>query len=291
MKATKHFASFLYFAVLFGLIVSILYFVLALSAKFFGNDGQYIIKSGNSTFIIGNKNSEGYTVPVALTLQIPDSINIKKKHFGTFTEDSYPKITNTFLEENKKVKAVNIYNVHLIKNYTSIGADENGNYLNSKPSKFQFIKYVYNTGDSQYLKIKTTNNVINFVLALREQLIFIFFILKMFFLALILRELAKEIYFSKKLSTYIYRLGYVILLSQIIPIIYCFIDLKLFGRITVEPQILASLQNTYFENMSVSFNPTMDTSLYIILLGSILVLLTKLIERGRTLEIENELTI
>ena len=59
----------------------------------------------------------------------------------------------------------------------------------------------------------------------------------------------------------------------------------------ISPQILASLQSTYFENISVLFNPTIDVNLYIILLGSILVLLTKLIERGRTLEEESELTI
>jgi hypothetical protein len=113
----------------------------------------------------------------------------------------------------------------------------------------------------------------------------------MIFLALILRELAKEIYFSKSLSTYIKKLGYIFLLSQLIPLIYCFFDLNLFGNIIVEPQILASLQKTYFENIKVIFNPTIDVQFYAILLGSILVLLTKLIERGRSLEEENELTI
>lgn len=290
MKATKHFASFLYFAVLFGLIVSVLYFVLALSAIFFGNNGQYIIKSGNSTFIIGNKSSEGYTVPVTLTLQIPDSININKDHFGITTTNTYPHINNDFLKENQQVKALNIYKAINMNDHENITKDENGNYLNPKPSKFQFIKYVQG-GNSQCLKIKTTDNFTNLILALREQLQFIFFILKLFFLSLLLKELAKEIYFSQKLSTCISRLGYVFLFSQLIPIIYTFVDTKLFGVIIVEPQILASLQNTYFQNIKVSFNPVINVELYVILLGSILVLLAKLAQRGRTLEIENELTI
>ncbi|MGO4772670.1 hypothetical protein ACEN2I_13480 [Flavobacterium sp. W22_SRS_FK3] len=113
----------------------------------------------------------------------------------------------------------------------------------------------------------------------------------MYFLALILKELAKEIYFSKILSKYIAKLGYLLLFSQLIPLIYTFIDVKLFGNVTIVPQILRSLRDTYFENIHVSFNPVIDVEMYIIFLGSVLVLLTKLIERGRVLEEENELTI
>lgn len=291
MKLTKHFASFLYFTISFVLIVYVAYYIIAISAIFFGTDGQYINKIGTSTSIIGNKNSEGSLVPVALNLSIPDSIKINKSYFGIIEDNTYPAIKNQFLQENKKVKAINVYSVGLMqeKNSSTI-VDENGNYINQKPSLFKFIKYVHD-GDSQFLKIKTTNTWTNFVLMLRGHLNAFFHILEMIFLTLILKELAKEIYFSKIISKYIYRLGYLLLFSQIIPLIYTFIDLKLFGIVMISPQILASLQNTYFENISVSFNPTIDVNVYIILLGSVLVLLTKLIERGRILEEESELTI
>ncbi len=291
MNSTKHFASFLYFTISFILIVSVFYYIVGISAIFFGTDGQYINKIGNTTSIIGNKNSEGSLVPVALTLQIPDSINIDKSYFGMSSHNTYPAVQNQFLKENKKVKAINVYSVGLMQeNESAIITDENGNYTNPKPSLFKFIKYVHQ-GDSQYLKIKTTDTWTNFVLLLRGHLNSLFYILEMFFLALILKELAKEIYFSKIISKYISRLGYLLLFSQLIPLLYAFFDLKLFGIVMISPQILASLQSTYFENISVSFNPTIDVNLYIILLGSILVLLTKLIERGRTLEEESELTI
>lgn len=290
MKATKHFASFLYLAVLLGLIITLLYFVLALSAKFFGTDGQYNIKVGHGTLIIGNKNSEGYQVPVRLTLQIPDSISLNKKQFRIGTTNSYPPIHNEFLKENEKAKALNIYSVINTREYKSVIKDDKGNYLNPTPSKFKFIKYI-GSGNSQHLKIKTTDNFTNLLLGLREQLLFIFYILEILFLCLILRELAKEIYFSQKLSIYTSRLGYVLLISQLIPLLYTFLDLKLFSLVIVEPQILSSLQNAYFQNINVSFNPVIDVEFYIVLLGSILVLLTKLTQRGRDLEIENELTI
>ncbi|MGO4772669.1 hypothetical protein ACEN2I_13475 [Flavobacterium sp. W22_SRS_FK3] len=80
MKSTKYFASLLYFAISFILIVTAAYFIIGISARFFGNDGQYIYKTGNTTFTIGSKNSEGSLVPVTLTVQIPDSINVNKSY-------------------------------------------------------------------------------------------------------------------------------------------------------------------------------------------------------------------
>ncbi|MFB9077849.1 hypothetical protein ACFFLS_04185 [Flavobacterium procerum] len=290
MNPVKHFASFLYFAVLFGIISYSFFFLTVVLGKFFGNDGQFIIKNGNSTITMGNKTSEGYYVPVALTLQIPDSIRKTQGGFGVYATDSYPQTTRTYLEDNKIAKAINIYNVSSKGNYASLGADGNGNYTYKQANRFKFIKYAPQ-GDSVYLKILTNEPSTNTILAIREQLNSIVLILKMIFLALILRELAKEIYFSKSLSTYIKRLGYVFLFSQLIPIIYCFLDINLFEHIGVETQVLASLQRTSFENIKVSFNPTIDVQFYAVLLGSILVLLTKLIERGRSLEEENELTI
>lgn len=288
MKTTKFFASFLYFAVSTILFFTVTYFIIGISARFFGNDGQYIGKIGGGTFFIGNKNSEGSLVPVTLTLKIPDSIKMNQKYATPIAEDTYPPVTNQFLKENKKVKAINLYDI------TSTGESfftiENGNYKNRKPSTFQFIKYEH-YGDSQYLKIKTTSTLTNIALILRGYLNSLFHFLEMFFLVLILKELSKEIYFSKILSKYISKLGYLLLFSQLIPLIYAFIDIKLFGIVMIKPQILASLQNTYFENIAVSFNPTIDVQIYILFLGSVLVLLTKLIERGRKLEEENELTI
>jgi len=291
MNPTKHFASLLYFGVLLCFIVSIAFFIVSLSAKYFGSDGQYIyhIERG-STFTIGNKNSEGSFVPVDLHIQIPDSIPLNKKYFGAYVDDSYPTISGNYLEENKKIKALNIYDVHSMQTSSPTVTDENGYYINKKPGKFKFIKYV-NQGNSQYLKIKTTDTFTNIVLAAREHLNFLFYLLEMYFLALILKEIAKEIYFSQTLSGYISKLGYILLLSQLIPIIYCFVDLRLFGQVKVTPQILATLKNTYFENIEISFNPTMDLQIYIVLLGSILVLVAKLAKRGRSLEEENELTI
>lgn len=290
MKTTKYIASFLYFVVFFCFIVTTAYFIIAHSAIFFGKDGQYIYKfDDNSWTTIGHKNSEGSLVPVKLTLRIPDSINISKNYFGTMAEDSYPHINNLFLKENKKTQAINIYDVtSMDMDDHSFGTDENGNYKNR--NTFQFIKYV-NGGDSQYLSIKTYDSFTNTILRLRSTILFLFDILQMYFLALILKEVAKEIYFSKVLSKYISKLGYLMLFSQLIPIIYAFIDIKLFGNIRVKPQILESLQNGYFENIEVYFNPTIDTNIYIVLLGAVLVLFTKLVERGRELEEENELTI
>lgn len=291
MKSTKYFASFLYFTISFILIVYIAYYLISISAIFFGTDGQYINKTGNTTTVIGNKNSEGSLVPVALTLSIPDSIKTNKSYFSIAGSDTYPAIKTQFLKENKKVKAINLYSVSFMQEEnSSITIDENRNYIDRKPSLFKFIKYVH-YGDSQFLKIKTTNTWTNFILALRGHLNVFFHILEMFFLALILKELAKEIYFSKIISKYISKLGYLLLFSQLIPLLYAFFDVKLFGFVMISPQILSSLQDTYFENISVSFNPTIDVNMYIILLGSIMVLLTKLIERGRILEEENELTI
>jgi hypothetical protein len=289
MKSTKFFASFLYFTVSFILTIVITYSIIAISARFFGNDGQYRIKTNGGTFFIGNKNSEGSLVPVELTLQIPDSIKINQSSFGLSSTDTYPSVSNQFLKENKNVKAINIYNVNLGKNNT-IRTDENGNYINRKPGLFQFIKYEPR-GNSQYLKIKTTSTLTNIALILRGYLNYIFYFSEMYFLALILKELAKEIYFSEILSRYISKLGYLLLISQLIPVIYVFIDVKLFGNVMIRPQILASLQNTYFEHITVLFNPTIDINIYIIFLGSVLILLTKLIERGTKLEEENELTI
>lgn len=290
MKTTKYIASFLYFAVLLCFIVSTTYFIIGLSAKFFGNDGQYIHKFDDKSWTtIGQKNSEGSLVPVQLTLRIPDSINNRKSYFGTMTEDSYPQINNLFLKENKKTQAINVYEVSKMDSGDhSFGTDENGNYENK--STFQFIKYV-NYGDSQYLSMKSQDSFTNIILELRSPINFIFYLLQMYFLALILKEVAKEIYFSKVLSKYISKLGYLLLLSQLVPIIYAFIDIKLFGSIRIQPQILESLKKGYFENIEIYFNPTIDTNIYIILLGAVLVLFTKLLERGRALEEENELTI
>lgn len=290
MKTTKFLASFLYFTISFILIVSSIYFIVGISARFFGNDGQYIAKINSGTICIGNKNSEGSSVPVALNLQIPDSIKMDKSYSSLVSGDTYPAINNVFLKENKKIKAINLYNASPKEDISYTTADENGNYLNRKPGFFQFIKYEH-YGDSQYLKIKTTSTLTNIVLMLRGYLNILFYILEMYFLALILKELAKEIYFSKTLSKYISKLGYLLLFSQLIPLIYVFVDLNLFGNITIRPQILASLQKTYFENIHVSFNPTINVQIYIIFLGSVLVLITKLVERGRKLEEENELTI
>ena len=223
-------------------------------------------------------------------MRIPDSINISKDYFGTMIEDSYPNINNLFLKENKKAQAINVYDICSadMDDYHSFGTDENGNYKSR--STFQFIKYV-NIGDYQFLSIKTYDSFTNIILKLRSTFLFLFYILQMYFLVLILKEVAKEIYFSKVLSKYIAKLGYLMLLSQLVPVIYAFIDIKLFGNIRVQPQILESLKNGYFENIEVYFNPTIDTNIYIILLGTVLVLFTKLVERGRTLEEENELTI
>lgn len=290
MKSTKFFASFLYFVISIILIVTTIYFFVGISARFFGNNGQYIYRIGkNSTYTIGSKNSEGSLVPVSLNVQIPDSININKSYFGIGPGETYPPVKNQFLKESEEIKAMNLYNVSSIQD-GSIMIDEKGNYIDQKPSFFQFIKYI-NKGDSQYLRIKTTSTLTNIALLTREYLNALFYILELFFLALILKELSKQIYFSQILSKYISKLGYLLLFSQLIPLLYTFIDLKLFGNVTITPQILASLQNSYFENISVSFNPTIDVQIYIIFLGSALVLLTKLIERGRILEEENELTI
>lgn len=291
MNPVKHFASLLYFAVVFGIIVYSLFFLTAVSGKFFGKDGQYVVKSGNSTYTMGSKTSEGYYVPATLTLQIPDSVRKSQGGFGVYAGDSYPQINSTYLKDNKIAKAINVYNVGSESNYRiSVGADGSGNYLHKQAKRFKFIRYAPQ-GDSAYLKILTNEFSTNAMLAIREHLKSIVLILKMIFLALILRELAKEIYFSKPLSTYIKGLGYVFLFSQLIPIIYSFLDANLFGYILIEPQVLASLQNTYFQNIRVAFNPTIDVEFYALFLGSILVLLTRLIERGRSLEEENELTI
>jgi hypothetical protein len=292
MNPTKHFASLLYFAVLLCFIVAAAFFIVNISAKFFGTDGQYNFYGENgSSFTIGSKNSEGSLVPVDLHLTIPDSIPLNKKHFGVLAMDTYPSVSNMYLEENKKIKALNVYDIHSMKTSSySVAADEKGNYINKKPSKFKFIKYE-NQGNSQYLRIKTNDSFTNAVLIAREHLSFLFYILEMYFLALILKEIAKEIYFSQTLASYISKLGYILLFSQLIPIIYCFIDLRLFGGVEVTPQVLASLKNTYFENIQVYFNPTMDIKIYMVLVGSILVLITKLVKRGRSLEEENELTI
>ncbi|KAF2514530.1 DUF2975 domain-containing protein [Flavobacterium foetidum] len=290
MNPIKHFASLLYFAVLFAIIAYSFSLVTTVLGKFFGNDGQFIIKNGNSTIVMGNKTSEGYYVPVALTLQIPDTIRKNQGGIGVHAADSYPQITRTYLEDNKVAKAINLYNVSSESNRMSVGSDGNGNYLHKQSNRFKFIKYAPK-GDSAYLKMLTNEPSTNAMLAIREHLNSLILILKMIFLALILRELAKEIYFSKSLSTYIKRLGYVFLFSQLVPIIYSFLDTNLFGYIMIEPQVLASLQDVYFQNLSVTFNPTLDIEFYAVLLGSILVLLTKLIERGRSLEEENELTI
>lgn len=291
MKTTKYIASFLYFAVLFLFIVGSTYFIISLSANFFGDDGQYIYKfDDNSWTTIGSKNSEGSLVPVQLTLRIPDSIKISKNdYFGTLAEDSYPPINSQFLKENKKAQAINIYDVTSMDVLDhSFGADKNGNYKNK--STFKFIKYV-NFGDSQYLSIRTNDSFTNIILGLRSPILFLFHLLQMYFIALILKEVAKEIYFSKVLSKYISTLGHLLISSQLIPLFYSFIDIRLFGNIRVRPQILESLKNGYFENIEVYFNPTIDGNIYVVLLGAVLVLFTKLVERGRALEEENELTI
>lgn len=295
MKTTKYITSFMYFIVLFSLIFLTAYFLIGLSAKFFGQDGQYIYHhEKNSYSTIGNKNSEGSLVPIALTLQIPDSITMDKKYYGPVVEYSYPLINNQFLHENKKTKAINIYDITAHKDEdTSLietEIEEDGSYKIAKPSTFQFIKYV-NYGNSQYLSVKTNDTLTDIILALRGQLQFLFYILQMYFIALILKEVAKDIYFSKVLSKYISKLGYLLIFSQLIPIIYFFIDIRLFGNISIRPQILESLKECYFENIQVSFNPTMDLNIYILFSGIVLVLITKLIERGRSLEEENELTI
>jgi hypothetical protein len=145
MRAVKHFASLLYFAVTFAVIALTLFFLITMSAKIFGTDGQYIIKNGNSTFIIGNKISEGYNVPATLTLQIPDSIPQNKYSLGVTAADSYPQINTSFLKDNKKAKAVNIYVVHPNRFVGSLSADGSGDrdYLHKQQSKFQFVKYDY----------------------------------------------------------------------------------------------------------------------------------------------------
>lgn len=294
MKTTKYIASFIYFVLLLSVILLSTFFVINTSARFFGTDGEYIYKhDDNSWTTFGQKNSEGSLVPVHLTLQIPDSIKNSQNYYGIVAEDSYPTINNQFLKENKKAKAINIYDVSIPMpegvDFQTISIEENGNYKNRKPS-FKFIKYV-SSGDSQYLSIKSNDTFTNIILGLRSPIKIIFFILQMYFLALILKEVAKEIYFSKVLSKYIAKLGYLMLLSQLTPIIYAFIDIKLIGNIRVQPQILESLKDGYFENIQVSFNPTIDINIYIVLLGAVLVLFTKLVERGRALEEENELTI
>ncbi|WP_347051149.1 hypothetical protein [Flavobacterium olei] len=292
MKLTKIFASFIYYCMAGYTIICTLYLVFGISAKIFGTDGQYIMNiDGETTLKIGSKNSEGYLVPVQLTLQIPDSVSKNQEYFGVTAEDVYPHITTDFLRENKKIKAINTYDVsYMSMEPKTFISDSNGNYINRKPSKFKFIKYC-NIGDSQYLKIRTNDALTNFFLGLRVELKYLIFILQMYFITLILREIARKIYFSQRLSAYISKLGYVLLFSQLIPFIYAFIDLNLFGAIKVAPQILQSLQNSYFENITVLFNPTIDVKVYVIFLGGILILFTKLIKRGRLLEEDNELTI
>ena len=290
MKTTKYIASFIYFVLLLSVILLTTFFVINISARFFGTDGEYIYKhDDNSWTTFGQKNSEGSLVPVHLTLQIPDSIRTNEKHSATITEDSYPPISSPFLKENKKANAINIYDVQSFIDDDKVHAyGYDDNYKNK--ASFRFIKYV-NYGDSQYLSIKSNDAFTDFILALRSPINSLFQLLQMYFLALILKELAKEIYFSKVLSKYISKLGYLLLISQLVPIIYIFIDKKLFGNITVTPQILESLKDGYFKNIQVSFNPTIDIDIYIILLGAVLVLFTKLVERGRALEEENELII
>lgn len=178
MKTTKYIASFMYFVVLLSFIFLTAYFIIGMSAKFFGNDGQYIYKyDDNSWTTIGQKNSEGSLVPVHLTLEIPDSIKINTKYFATDVEDSYPPINNIFLKENKKTQAINIYEVNNFSD-EDYAVVYNENYKNK--NSFKFIKYEH-YGDSQYLSIKSNDKFTDFILALRSPISFLFYILQMYF--------------------------------------------------------------------------------------------------------------
>jgi hypothetical protein len=278
MKTTKYIASFMYFMVLLCFIFSGIYFIHGISSKIFFKDEI------NSTFIKSNNKYSrisGNLVPVNLKLTIPDTITAYKR-YSSMRYSCYP------LEPKGKFKKIKNYKDILVVNkYIS---NKSPFFRNEESAVITSIKYNGSTKDPSLI-INTDSSFINYLLLFRGFLTHLFWIFELYFLMKIIKELAKDIYFSKILLRNISKLGYIILISQIIPLIYAYIDTNLFWSIETTPRVMENLKETYIENISVAFFPKFDFNFYILFLGAVLVLFTKLVERGRALEEESELTI
>lgn len=278
MKTTKYIASLMYFLVLLSLLFTTITFILGISSKVFNKDkiDTTLIKSnGKHSRINGN------LVPVNMSLTIPDTIT-KYKRYSSMIYSCYP------LEPKGKSKNIKNYQDILVVNkYRS-----NSNRFSTKENATAITSTHYNgSSKNPNLIINTDSPFINFLLSLRGFVTQLFWILELYFLMKIIKELAKDIYFSNTLLKNISKLGYIILVSQTIPLIYAHIDTNLFSSIEITPRVMENLKDTYIENITVRFYPKFDFNFYILFLGSTLVLLSKLVERGRALEEENELTI
>lgn len=278
MKSTKYIASCMYFVVLLTLIISVIYFIFGISNKILGKN------EANSTIIINDKSHthiSGNLVPVNIRLTIPDTIT-KYKKYSSMIYSYYP------MEPKGKSKSIKNYKDILVVNKYRNNSRRYG--IKGESTFITNIKY-NGSSKNPNLIINTDSPFINFLLSLRGFVTQLFWILELYFLMKIIKELAKDIYFSNTLLKNISKLGYIILVSQTIPLIYAHIDTNLFSSIEITPRVMENLKDTYIENITVRFYPKFDFNFYILFLGSTLVLLSKLVERGRALEEENELTI
>lgn len=192
------------------------------------------------------------------------------------------------LEPKGKLKNIkNYHDILVVNKYRS----NNSLFRANENSTFITNTHYNGSYKNPSLIINTDSTSINYLLLFRGFLTQLFWIFELYFLMRIIKELAKNIYFSDILLKNISKLGYIILVSQIIPLIYAYIDINLFSSIEITPRVMENLKDTYIENITVIFHPKVDFNFYILFLGATLVLLSKLIERGRALEEENELTI
>lgn len=278
MKTTKYIASLMYFLVLLSLIITSIFFVLGILGKLLDKEeiNSTLIKSNNK-----HNRISGNLVPVNIMLTIPDTIT-EYKRYSSMRYSYYP------LEPKGKFKNIKNYKDILVVNkYIS------DKYLLRRNEESAVITSIKYNGSSKEPKliINTDSSFINYLLLFRGFITQLFWIFELFFLMKIIKELAKDIYFSKILLRNISKLGYIILISQLIPLIYAYVDSNLFSSIEISPRVIENLKDTYIENITVRFYPKFDFNFYIVFLGSALILLSKLIERGKALEEENELTI
>ena len=275
MKNYQNLISLLYILARFAFRMLIIWFVSQIFFEVFTPDG----KIGN--FESSSHHSKGYAVQAQIGLSFSDTVIHYKNKFksGTISksdnfeeDDEFNKINaNTSFQKTYQINNYDIWGYKYKRNSNKIATIE--------PQSF---------GSEISVIINPKEVFFKLILMLKTYLNLVFLIFVSYQFMQLFKKLKNKFNFDPIITTIIRRIGFSILILQVLKIVFSLITIYHITNIYY-CHYIKSIQNSEFRFMNL--NTILDFDLLVIFIGLSLLLLAKLLDYGYDIQQENDLTV
>lgn len=315
MKYSFSLISKLYSLSIIWLVLCIIFILMSIVGILNPNN-EYIFKCSKSSWGINNNFYGGYSLPVRMSIQLPQDTIVQYK-IGTQMNELWISNYNKEFRDQKKIdfvlktdsisKKFYFSKWRVLPNFNDINTNNSNDGLvsysdiDSFPDKQIFDQELAMQSKEIVVSVKPTYSLettLNFkVKGWYKNIVLSFSLLLLFFVTLfvsyqfyvVIKNLYNKISFMNTLYKRLYKVGLVLVLMEIYNFFIAFFYSNWYGNVSL---IQASNIEEYKKQIvTINFNPTSNADFSTFLLGLCIIVLSYIFEYGNRIEHENALTV